>query len=71
MMTPFLGDRMQNDIWRSTLRNVAKHWGVDAPVEQRIVCVDQHRQWSQARNVIYNAGIRTAVYTLTRPFRRR
>jgi hypothetical protein len=71
MMTPFLGDRMQNDIWRSTLRNVAKHWGVDAPVEQRIVCVDQHRQWSQARNVVYNAGIRTAVYTLTRPFRRR
>jgi hypothetical protein len=71
MMTPFLGDKIQNDIWRSTLRNVAKHWGVDAPVEQRIVCVDQHRQWSQARNVIYNAGIRTAVYALTRPFRRR
>ncbi len=70
MMTPFLGDRMQNDIWRSTLRNVAKHWGVDAPVGQRVVCVDRHRQWSQARNVVYNAGIRTAVYTLARPFRR-
>ena len=71
MMTPFLGDRMQNDIWRATLRNVAKHWGVDAPVEQRIVCVDNRRQWSQARNVIYNAGIRTAIDSLARPFRRR
>jgi hypothetical protein len=71
MMTPFLGDRMQNDIWRATLRNVAKYWGVDAPVEQRIVCVDNRRQWSQARNVIYNAGIRTAIDSLARPFRRR
>jgi hypothetical protein len=71
MMTPFLGDRMQNDIWRTTLRNVAKHWGVDAPVEQRIVCVDNRRQWSQARNVIYNAGIRSAIDSLARPFRRR
>ena len=71
MMIPFLGDRMQNDIWRSTLRSVAKRWGVDAPVEQRIVCVDQHRQWSQAKNVVYNAGIRTAIHTLVRPFRRR
>lgn len=71
MMTPFLGDRMQNDIWRSTLRNVAKHWGVDAPIDQRIVCVDNRRQWSQAKNVVYNAGIRTAVDTLVRPFRRR
>lgn len=71
MMTPFLGDRMQNDIWRKTLRNVAKHWGVEARVEQRIVCVDSRRQWSQAKNVFYNAGIRTAMYTLARPFRRR
>lgn len=71
MMTPFLGDRMQNDIWRKTLRNVARHWGVDASVQQRIVCVDGRRQWSQAKNVFYNAGIRSALYSLGRPFRRR
>jgi len=70
MMTPF-GQRMQNDIWRKTLRSVAKHWGSEAPVEERIVCVDRRRQWSQAKNIFYNAGIRTALYTVVRPFRGR
>jgi hypothetical protein len=71
MMMPFVGARMQNDIWRNTLRNVAKHFGVDAQVEERIVCVDGHRQWSQAKNVWQNAAIRSTLYTFARPFRRR
>ena len=71
MMMPFVGSRMQNDIWRNTLRNVAKHFGVDAQVEERIVCVDNHRQWSQAKNVWQNAAIRSTLYTFARPFRRR
>src|SRR5258707_396688 len=45
MHTPVLGDRFQNEIWRSTLRNVARHFGVDAPVEQQI---DRHGvEWIQ------------------------
>lgn len=71
MMTPFIGARMQTDVWRTTLRNLAKRWGVEGIVEQRIVCVDSRRQWSQAKNVFYNAGIRSTLYTFTRPFRRR
>jgi hypothetical protein len=71
MMTPILGDRMQNGIWRNTLRNVASHFGVDGRVESRIVCVDPRRQWSQAKNIRYNAAIRSTLYALTRPFRRR
>jgi hypothetical protein len=71
MMTPFLGDRMQNEMWRATLRNVASHWGVEGHVEQRIVCVDGRRQWSQAKNVFYNAGIRSTLYMFVKPFRRR
>ena len=71
MMTPFLGDRMQNDIWRSTLRNVAKRFGVEASVESRIVCVDGRRQWGQAKNIWYNAAIRSTLYAFVRPFRRR
>ncbi len=70
MMLP-IGARMQNDIWRSTLRNVAKHFGVDGTVQSRIVCVDQHRQWSQAKNVWRNAAIRSTLYSLGRPFRPR
>jgi hypothetical protein len=46
---------MQNNIWRNTLRNVAGHFGVDGQVEERIVCVDSHRQWSQAKNIWQNA----------------
>ncbi len=54
-----IGQRMQNDIWRGTLRNVARHFGVDAEVEERIVCVDRYRQWSQAKNIWQNAAIRS------------
>jgi hypothetical protein len=66
MHTPLLGDRFQNEIWRSTLRNVAKHFGVDAPVEQRIVVVDRRWQWRYARNIWHNAAIRS---TLAAPVR--
>ena len=70
MMMPIVGNRMQNDIWRSTLRNVAKHFGVDARVEERIVCVDNHRQWSQAKNIWHNAAIRSTFYTFAAPVRK-
>jgi hypothetical protein len=66
MMVPVLGERMQNDIWRSTLRNVAKRFGVDAPVESKIVCVDSRRQWRNAKNIWHNAAIRSG---LTAPLR--
>ena len=66
MHTPLLGDRFQNEIWRSTLRNVAKHFGIEAPVEQRIVVVDRRWQWRYAKNIWQNAGIRS---TLAAPLR--
>jgi hypothetical protein len=69
MMMP-IGQRMQNDIWRKTLRNVAKHFGVEAQVEERIVCVDRHRQWSQAKNIWQNAAIRSTFYTFAAPVRK-
>jgi hypothetical protein len=69
MMMP-IGQRMQNDIWRGTLRNIAKHFGVDAQVEERIVCVDRRRQWSQAKNIWQNAGIRSTFYLLGAPVRK-
>lgn len=71
MMMPIVGPRMQNDIWRDTLRNVARHFGVEGQVESRIVCVDPHRQWSQAKNIWHNAAIRSTLYSVARPFRRR
>jgi hypothetical protein len=69
MLMPVLRER-QNDIWRATLRNVAKHFGVDGNVESRIVCVDPRWQWSQARNVWHNAAVRSTFYAVAAPLRR-
>lgn len=66
MHLPFIGDRMQNEIWRSTLRNLARHFGVEPRLEERIVVVDRRWQWRYAGNVWQNAGIRS---TLTAPIR--
>lgn len=71
MMTPVLGERMQNDIWRQTLRNLAQRFGVDAVVESRIVCVDKRRQWKNAKNIWQNAGIRSGLSAPLRLLRRR
>jgi hypothetical protein len=71
MMTPVLGERMQNDIWRQTLRNLAQRFGVDAAVESRIVCVDKRRQWKNAKNIWQNAGIRSGLSAPLRLLRRR
>jgi hypothetical protein len=69
MMT-FVG-RKQNEIWRTTLRNLAAHFGVAAEIESRIACVDKRRQWSNAKNVWHNAGIRSGISAPLRLFRRR
>jgi len=70
MMLPLVGARMQNDMWRKTLRNVATHFGVDGRVESRIVCVDRRRQWSQAKNIWQNAAIRSTFYLFGAPIRK-
>jgi hypothetical protein len=61
---------MQNDIWRSTLRNLAVHFRANAPVEWKIVVVDGHRQWRNAKNVWYNAAIRSGLSAPLRLVRR-
>ncbi len=71
MMVPVLGERMQNDIWRSTLRNLATHFGAVGPtVNSKIVCVDKHRQWKNAKNIWQNAAIRSGLSAPLRMMRR-
>jgi hypothetical protein len=65
------GSRMNNRFWERTLENLARHVGVSEPaVETRIVCIDRHRQWRQARNVRHSATFRTMRLTLTAPIRK-
>jgi hypothetical protein len=62
MMMPVLGDRMQNDIWRATLRNLATRFEAPDPtVTSKIVCVDSRRQWRNAKNIWQNAAIRSGL----------
>ena len=71
MMMPVIGERMQNDIWRATLRNLAKRFGVSEPtVRAKIVCVDGHRQWRNAKNIWQNAAIRSGLSAPMRLLRR-
>jgi len=61
MMVPVLGERMQNDIWRLTLRNLADRFNVNGRVESKIVVVDRHWQWRNAKNIWQNAAIRSGL----------
>jgi hypothetical protein len=64
------GNRTNNRFWQTTLRNVAARFGVaDPEVETEILCVDRRRQWRQAGNVRYNAGIRAALHAAGAPIR--
>jgi len=63
------GHKMEDEMWRKTLENLAAHFGVSESVETNIVCVDPKLQWSQYRNIWHNAGIRSAIYSVTAPLR--
>jgi hypothetical protein len=65
------GHRMEDLHWQRTLRNVAAHFGVDGVVATEAICIDRRLQWSRAGNVWRNAAIRSVLYTLTGPVRRR
>ena len=62
--------RKEDEFWMATLRNLAaKHGIADATVTEDTICVDKRRIWSNWKNVRHNAGIRSGVHTVTKPFR--
>lgn len=63
------GHRMEDEMWQKTLSNLAAHFGVRRPVETNVVCVDPRLQWREYKNVWHNAGIRSALYSMTAPLR--
>jgi hypothetical protein len=64
-----VGSTEQERIWTHVLKSLSAHFGVNEPVELEKVCVDPKVQWSQARNVWYNAGTRSMLYTMAAPGR--
>jgi hypothetical protein len=62
--------RREDTFWSATLVNLAAKHGVpDAEVTEETVCVDRKRLWSNWRNVRHNAGVRSGLHTVTKPFR--
>jgi anti-anti-sigma factor len=65
-----LGSKVQEKIWRYLLTSMAKHLGVTSEVNIQKICVDARLQWSQAKNVWYNAQVRSMIYAMAAPLRR-
>ena len=68
----FGGHRKEDKFWQQTMLTLAERVGAtDATVETAATCIDKRRQWSNARNIRHNAAIRSNVYAMTHPFRKR
>lgn len=66
----FMGASKAEDIfWERTLASLASHFGVETRVETQVKCVDPKVQWSEARNIWYNATIRTTLFKVAAPVR--
>jgi len=67
----FMGGHKQEDkFWQHTLTHLAKRFNVEGQeVSVEYICVDKRIQWSQAKNIWHNAGIRTTIYLITAPVR--
>jgi hypothetical protein len=63
------GTKHENRFWQYTLKSVAAHFGVNEPVQTRVVCIDPKVQWSQFWNIWQNAAIRTFLYRMLTPVR--
>jgi hypothetical protein len=59
----------QDDIWIHVLTQLAAHFDVNQRVTLEKTLIDPSVQWSAARNIWKNAGIRTMVYLAGTPFR--
>src|SRR5215208_2449669 len=64
-----VGSTEQERIWTHVLKSLAAHFGVNEPVTLEKACVDPKVQWSQVKNVWYNAGARSMIYTMASPAR--
>jgi hypothetical protein len=65
------GHQMEDNMWMHTLKSLAAHFGVDGHVQTEVTCVDSRLQWRYYKNIWHNAGIRSAIHTVTAPLRRR
>lgn len=58
-------------MWRHTLREVARHFGIEATPQAQLVKLDGHRLWRNAGNLRKNAMFGSVGHMLSAPFRSR
>jgi hypothetical protein len=63
------GASAQEEIWLHVLRSLARNFGVEAEPRMFKTLLDPRYQWRQARNVWYNATLRSIVYQAGMPLR--
>ena len=57
----FIGSKIQGRIWTHVLSSLATYLGVPTRIATAAICLDTGLRWSQAKNLWYNAQIRTMV----------
>lgn len=67
---PLGGHRHEDAFWESSLRAMARHFGVETQPEMRATCEDSHRKWRNASNIVDNAFLRTSANLIAKPLRR-
>jgi hypothetical protein len=69
LLLPLYGQRAEDQIWTKTLGALGVHFGATGEVTVERLCVDRHRNWSQAKNIWRNAAIRSGLYMAGAPVR--
>ena len=57
-----VGSQVQSRIWTHVLSSLAAYLGVPARISVDALCVDEKLRWSQAKNIWYNAQVRTLLW---------
>ena len=57
-----VGSQVQSRIWTHVLSSLAAYLGVPARISVDARCVDEKLRWSQAKNIWYNAQVRTLLW---------
>ena len=64
------GHKKEDGFWDHTLTTLAAHLRADhAKVNTQVLCVDKRRQWRNARNIRFNAALRSGAYAMGSPVR--
>lgn len=63
------GHKIEDRFWQKTLEKLAAQFGSKNAVQQNNRLIDPRIQWKLAKNLWYNAAIRTTFYLLLTPLR--